>query len=123
MFASSKFRFGLRRQLIAAMGVLAALLAAVAATALLSLWNVQENTSKTVDVEGQLNRLANDVVIYTQLCRLYEKDTFLTIGNPKLRESHLFDWESAYGSLESAVAAFGRAATTPQVRGIATRGR
>ena len=56
MTTSSKFRFGLRRKLIAAMGVLAALLAAVAATALLSLWNVQENTTKTVEVEAELRR-------------------------------------------------------------------
>ena len=113
---SSRSRFGLYSQLMIAMGVLVALLAIVAVTALLSLWNVQENTSKTVEVEGQLNRLANDVVIYTQLCRLYEKDTFLTVANPMLRDSNLLEWQNAYASLDSAVAAFGRAAITPEDR-------
>jgi rsbT co-antagonist protein RsbR len=98
------------------MGVLAALLAAVAATALLSLWNVRDNGSRTVEVEGQLNRLANDVVIYTQLCRLYEKEIFLTIGNPMLRDSNVLEWQNAYGNLDMAVNAFGRAAAAPEDR-------
>jgi rsbT co-antagonist protein RsbR len=114
--ASSKFRFGLRHQLIAAMGVLAALLAALAATALLSLWNIRVNTSQTLEVEGQLNRLANDVVIYTQLCRLYEKETFLTFANSSLRDSNMQEWRKAYDNLNTAVTAFGRAAITPEDR-------
>jgi rsbT co-antagonist protein RsbR len=116
MSTQSRFRLGLRRQLIIAMGVLAALLATVATTALVTLWNVQENTSKAVEVEGQLNRLANDVVSYTQLCRLYEKDTFLSIADPMHRDSSLLEWQSAYQSLDSAISAFGRAAVTPEDR-------
>ena len=69
---SSRIRLGLRPQLIIAMGMLAALIAAVAATALLTLQNVREDTSHSVVVDGELNRIASDVVSYTQLCRLHE---------------------------------------------------
>ncbi|HEU5098133.1 MAG TPA: STAS domain-containing protein [Roseiflexaceae bacterium] len=109
---SSRFRLGLRLQLIIAMGVLAALLATVAGTALLSLRNVREDTSRTVEIEGELNRLASQVVIYTQLCRLYEKDFFLNIGNPMLRDSYLMEWRNASRRLDAAITAFGLAATT-----------
>jgi rsbT co-antagonist protein RsbR len=110
---SSNFRLGLRPQLIIAMGVLAALIAAVAATALLSLQNVRENTHHTVAVEGELNRLANDVVIYTQLCRLYEKDLFLNTSNPMLRASNMLEWQNNAASLDLAISSFGRIAVTP----------
>src|SRR4051812_29083762 len=83
---SSHIRLGLRPQLIIAMGVLAALIAAVAGMALLSLQTVRDDSHRTVAFEGQLNRLANEIVIYTQLCRLNEKDLFLNIGNPMLRD-------------------------------------
>jgi rsbT co-antagonist protein RsbR len=112
----SRVRLGLRLQLIIAMGVLAALIAAVAATALLSLWNVRENTRRTVEVEGELNQLANDVVIYTQLCRLYEKDLFLNMGNPMLRDTSVLQWQNNAASLGLAISSFGRAAVTPEDR-------
>ena len=113
---SSRIRLGLRPQLIIAMGLLAALIAAVAATALLSLRNVRENTIQSVSVESELNRRANDVVGYTQLCRLYEKDYFLNIGNPMLRDSNMVDWQSAAASLDLAITSFDRAAVTPDDR-------
>lgn len=119
----SQVRLGLRLQLIIAMGVLAALIAAVAATALLSLQNVRENTHYTVNVEGELNRLANDVVIYTELCRLYEKDYFLNIGNPMLRDSNMLEWQNNAASLDLAITAFGNAAVTPEDRQQATQWR
>src|SRR5215216_3211976 len=102
----SSFHLGLRLQLIISMGVLAALIAAVATTALLSLRNVRENTSRTIEIEGDLNRLANDVVVYTQLCRLYEKDFFLNMGKPMLRDSSMLQWQSNADSLDRAITAF-----------------
>jgi rsbT co-antagonist protein RsbR len=111
---SSQVRLGLRLQLIIAMGVLAALIAAVAATALLNLWNVRENTNRTVKVEGELNQIAADVVIYTQLCRLSEKDFFLNIGKPMLRDSSVLEWQNNAANLDLAITAFGRAAVTPE---------
>jgi rsbT co-antagonist protein RsbR len=110
----SSVRFGLRPQLIVAMGVLALLLAAVATTALLSLRHVRENTSRTVEIESDLNQLASDVVITTQLCRLYEKDFFLNIGRPMLRDSDLLEWHTAATNLDSAITAFGRAAISQE---------
>jgi anti-anti-sigma regulatory factor/HAMP domain-containing protein len=111
---SSQVRFGLRPQLIIAMGVLAVLLAAVATTALLSLRYVRENTSRTIETESELNRLASDVVIMTQLCRLYEKDFFLNINRPMLRDSDLLQWHTAATNLDSAITAFGRAAVSQE---------
>jgi rsbT co-antagonist protein RsbR len=113
---SSSFRLGLRLQLIIAMGVLAALLAVVATTALLSLRNVRENTNRTVEIEGVLSQIANDVVFYTQLCRLYEKDFFLNFDNPMQRESDALEWNNAAANLDSAISAFNSAAVTPEDR-------
>ncbi|MEP7190741.1 MAG: STAS domain-containing protein [Roseiflexaceae bacterium] len=113
---ASRIRLGLRRQLIVAMSILAALLASVAFAALLSLWNIKSNTSQAIEIEGELNRLANNVVIYTQLCRIYEKDTFFNVSNPTVRDYNLLAWQGAYQNLDSAIVAFGRAAVTPQDR-------
>ena len=109
---SSRIRLGLRPQLIIAMGVFAVLVAAVAATAMLSLRNVRENISQTIEVEGELNQLASDVTIKTQICRLFEKDFFLNVGNPMLRDSNLLEWRNAATNLDAAINAFGLAATT-----------
>jgi anti-anti-sigma regulatory factor/HAMP domain-containing protein len=111
-----RIRFGLRLQLMLAMGLLALLLAAVVATALLSLAHIREDLSRAVEVEGQLNRLANDVVIYTHLCRFYEKDIFLHVDDPDARDASLLAWQGAYESLDSAIAAFDRVATAPADR-------
>ena len=108
------YRFGVRSQLIIAMGVLAALIAVVAAIALLSLQHVREDTSRTVGVEAELNRLASDVVSSTQLCRLYEKDYFLNIASPMLRNATMLEWQTNATSLGLAINAFGRAAVTPE---------
>jgi anti-anti-sigma regulatory factor len=113
---SSRFRFGLRLQLIFAMGVLAVLLAVVATTALLSLRNVRQDTNRTVEIEGELSQLANQVVFNTQLCRLYEKDFFLNFANPMQRESDALEWNNAAANLDSAISAFGRAAVMPEDR-------
>src|SRR5437764_1377998 len=107
-YQPSRVRLGLRSQLIIAMGVLAVLIAAVAAVALLSLQNVQENTSRTLGVESELNRRAGDVVSYTLLCRLYEKDYFLNIGNSTMRDSSMLEWQTNAASLDLAITAFGR---------------
>jgi rsbT co-antagonist protein RsbR len=112
----SRVRLGLRAQLIIAMGVLAALIAAVAAIALLSLQNVRDNTSRTLGIEAELDRLARDVVSYTQLCRLNEKDYFLNIGNPMLRDSSMLEWQNNAASLDLAITAFGRTAVTTEDR-------
>jgi rsbT co-antagonist protein RsbR len=113
---SSRLHFGLRLQLVTAMSVLAALLAVVAAIALVSLRDVRENTNRAIQVEGELNQLANDVVFYTQLCRLYEKDFFLNFDNPMQRESDALQWNNAAANLDSAISAFSRAAATPEDR-------
>jgi rsbT co-antagonist protein RsbR len=110
-------------QLIIAMGVLAALIAAVAITALLNLQQVRENSLHSVSVEGELNRSASDVVVYTLLCRLYEKDYFLHIGNPMLRDSSMLDWQNSAANLDLAITSFGRAAITPEDRQQAVQWR
>jgi rsbT co-antagonist protein RsbR len=103
-------RFGLRFQLILALSALGTLLAVVIGLNLLSTAHIKEITSQTVEVEARLNRLANDVVIYTQLCRIYEKQAFLNVNDSREREFYLLKWEGAYQSLESAIDAFARGA-------------
>jgi rsbT co-antagonist protein RsbR len=96
--------------------VLAVLLGVVASTALLSLHSIRENTDRTVKIEGELNQLANQVVFYTQLCRLYEKDFFLNFANPMQRESDALEWNNAAANLDQAISAFSRAAVAPEDR-------
>jgi rsbT co-antagonist protein RsbR len=120
---TSRIRMGLRLQLIIAMGVLAALIAALGATALVSLQSVRENISRTVKVESELNRIASDVVSYTHLCRLYEKDYFLNIGNPTLRDSRMLEWQNNAAGLDLAITSFGGVAITPEDRQQAVQWR
>ena len=107
---TSWLRPGLRLQLILALSALGALLAVVIVLNLLNTARIRQIASQTVEVEARLNRLANDVVIYTQLCRMYEKQIFLNIDDPSKRDFYLLQWEGAYQSLDSAIDAFARGA-------------
>jgi rsbT co-antagonist protein RsbR len=113
---TSRLRPGLRLQLIFALSALAALLVVVIGLNLLSTARIKEITSQTVEVEARLNRLANDVVIYTQLCRIYEKQIFLNIDDPSKRDFYLLQWDSAYQRLESAIDAFASGAVVGEDR-------
>jgi rsbT co-antagonist protein RsbR len=113
---ASRLRPGLRFQLILALSALGALLALVILLNLLNTARIRQITSQTVEVEARLNRLANDVVIYTQLCRIYEKQIFLSIDDPSKRDFYVQQWEGAYQSLESAIDAFARGAVVGEDR-------
>jgi rsbT co-antagonist protein RsbR len=114
--STSRLRPGLRLQLILALSALGALLAVVIVLNLLNTARIRQITSQTVEVEARLNRLANDVVIYTQLCRIYEKQLFLNIDDPSKRDFYLLQWEGAYQSLDSAIVAFARGAVVGEDR-------
>src|SRR5215510_926828 len=94
--STSRLRLGLRLQLIFALSALGALLVVVIVLNLLNTARIKQITNQTVEVEARLNRLANDVVIYTQLCRIYEKQIFLNIDDPSKRDFYLFQWDGAY---------------------------
>ncbi len=113
---TSRLRLGLRLQLIFALSALGALLVVVIVLNLLNTARIKQITNQTVEVEARLNRLANDVVIYTQLCRIYEKQIFLNIDDPSKRDFYLLQWDGAYQKLESAIDAFASGAVVGEDR-------
>jgi anti-anti-sigma regulatory factor/HAMP domain-containing protein len=117
---SAKLRLGLRGQVVLALGMICALLAIVAGIAMLSIARIQQIASRTVEVESRLNRIANDVVIYTQLCRRFEKEVFLNVDEPAGRGVYLSQWQTSYHSLEQAIDEFSRAAATDEDRRLAS---
>jgi rsbT co-antagonist protein RsbR len=95
------------------------LLAVVAGIAVVSITRIQQIATRTVEVESRLNRIANDVVIYTQLCRRIEKEVFLNADEPASRGVYLSQWQTSYHTLEQAIDEFGRAAATDEDRRLA----
>jgi rsbT co-antagonist protein RsbR len=108
----ARTRIGLRVQLVLALGVIGTLLAAVIVVAFLSMTRIHDLATETVEVEGRLNRLASNVVVYTQQCRRFEKEAFLNISDRNLRDYSMLLWDGAYFNLDASIQAFARAAVT-----------
>jgi rsbT co-antagonist protein RsbR len=120
----ARLQLGLRTQLILALGVIGTLLAAVILVSYLSMMHIHDLATETVEVEGRLNRLANNVVIYTQLCRRYEKESFLSVGDKEnIRNYNLVLWDGAHFNLDASIKAFAAAAVTDEDRQQAERWR
>lgn len=112
--STSEHRFGLRLQLNLALGLLSMLLIIVSGTALVSLAKIRDVTTQKTDADGRLNRLSNDIAIYTLLCRSYEKDMFLNLDDDIKQSYALLAWKGAYNSLDSAISAFSVYAVTEE---------
>jgi rsbT co-antagonist protein RsbR len=114
--ARFRLRLGLRTQLAGALGIIGALLAAVIVIAFLSMTRIHDLATQTVEVEGRLNRLANNVLIYTQVCLHYEKEAFLTLDEPSVRDYNLSLWDGAFFNLDASIQAFQEAAVSDDDR-------
>src|SRR5690242_11119495 len=104
--------FGLRLQLIFALGLLGALIAAVAGTALWGLERVHESARQATTIDGTMSRLASQVAVQALLARRFEKDYFLNIGGPE-RSDYLTKWQQADTGLGQAIEAFAGSASAP----------
>src|SRR5262245_7547445 len=91
---SPSIRFGLRQQLTLALGLLTALLASVVAIELISRSQIDAIAQQAIAVDGELSRLAGEVAVQTLLCRRYEKDTFLNLGNQSVYNDYLAKWNT-----------------------------
>lgn len=114
--ASTRPLRSLRYQLILALGVLSLLLVTVIAITVISLTRMNQVMHQTIEIDGRLSRLANEVAIHTLLCRRYEKEIFLNLDDVGARLGYLAQWNSAYLALEQKIAAFESVATTPEDR-------
>ena len=112
-------RTSLRRQLMSGLSVFSVILLLLIGLMISSLQRVQNLEYQVVEVEGQLNRSANNVTIYLALCRQHEKDLFLNLGDQTNRGFSLIQWRGAYENLDSAIAAFRRDAITPEDQALA----
>jgi methyl-accepting chemotaxis protein len=88
---------------------LALLCAALGTVSVLANWciatvaNLSEQALKKASRQAAL---ASDVAEFTLECRRYEKDVFLNIRTPALRENYVKDWRNAFAQLTAAVEAF-----------------
>ncbi|GIV98214.1 MAG: hypothetical protein KatS3mg057_2871 [Herpetosiphonaceae bacterium] len=106
------FRFGLRRQLMGALGLLTLLILVVVLVVIIGLRIITNDARQAIEVDGYLARLAGQIEGYTLLCRRYEKDLFLNIDNPSERIAYFARWNKAYRALEKGIEQFQAAAVT-----------
>ncbi len=116
----SAARFGLKQQLMLALGLVSVLLAIVGVAAMGSLLSLGGAMRQAVEVDGQLSYLANQVAIQTLLCRRYEKDLFLNLADVKVRSEQQAFWNNSFADLTRAIDEFDAAATTPEDKKLVT---
>lgn len=101
----------IRTHLLGSFALLALLIVAVVGVSLLGFAQIRQRTTQTIKGDGQLSRLADSVAIQALLCRRYEKDLLLNIGDAEQQRKYLAQWQTAWTELDQAIAAFGTAAT------------
>lgn len=110
---TSTSRFGPRLQFILGFAFLSFLLASVVLTSIYSFNRIRVQTHQTIEVNGRLSQLADQVANHTLLCRRYEKDVFLNISDPLQHAEYMTKWQAAFTTLQTTIAAFEQAAATP----------
>ncbi|MFL5804367.1 MAG: hypothetical protein ACJ8CR_21815, partial [Roseiflexaceae bacterium] len=96
-------RMGLRIQIMFAFGLLSLLAAGVAATALWGIVRIRDTAHQAAEVDGRMSRLASQIATQTLLCRRYEKDLFLNIGDNSARADYQSKWNTAFAGLEQVI--------------------
>jgi methyl-accepting chemotaxis protein len=107
-------RFGLRKQLMVALGFLVILTIGVAGAALWGLATIQKAAHQAVEVDARMSRLASQISTQTLLARRYEKDFFLNLDDRDARASYEEQWHHADKALGEAIEAFAVAAATSE---------
>lgn len=111
-----RFRLSPRLQLFLSLGLFSALLAALTASALLSLQRTRAAAHEAINVQSHLQQLAHQLATNTLLCRRYEKDFFLAIDTPTTRAEYFNKWGDAIAALEQTLASYAATATAPADR-------
>ena len=109
--APMRIRFGLRKQLMVALGFLVILTLGVAGAALWGVTTIRAAAQQAVEVDGRISRAAGQIAIQTLLARRYEKDVFLNLNDAATRATYEEQWKSADAALGQAIEAFAVAAT------------
>jgi rsbT co-antagonist protein RsbR len=120
--APTAIRRSFRLQLLAALSLLTLLAAAIAAVALGSLFMLRVDT-RTSAADTTMSRLANEVGLRALLCRRYEKDFFLSAGDPSQQQAPVQQWHAESINLREAINAFEKAATSDADREFANTWR
>jgi len=110
----ARTQWSIRLPLMLALGLVTVLLLVVLAIASLSIVHIYTITHQAIDVDARLSKLANDVAANALLCRRYETGAFLRINDPSAHQYHMNMWKVTYQNLQFSIAAFGRAATSPE---------
>jgi methyl-accepting chemotaxis protein len=114
MRASARIRFGLRVQLMLALGLLTVLTIGIAGAALWGIAAISASAEQAVAVDGRMSRLASQIAIQTLLARRYEKDVFLNIADAEPRSNADQQWQRADADLKQAIEAFAAVAATTE---------
>jgi hypothetical protein len=115
-------RFGLRIRLALEFGLLIAILIAVLVIVQIGKVWVRGLVDQNV-VDRQLNYYATEIVVQTLLCRRFEKDILLNLGDQAVRSDYLTRWNQATSDLDRAIQGFGEAAVSAADRAQADRWR
>jgi PAS domain S-box-containing protein len=108
--------FSFRHKLHVAFGLFFLFLMLVTGGGLWSLLHLRTVVQQAVEVDGRLSRLSSQVAIQALLCRRYEKDFFLNIGDGLAEADYSIKWDTAAAGLDQAIQAFGTTATTAEDR-------
>lgn len=114
----ASIRRSFRLQLLLALGFLSLLSIAIAIVALQGLFALRTET-RTSATDIKLSRLANEIGLQALLCRRYEKDFFLSAGNPSSQQAPVQQWHMASINLREAIKVFEEAATSDEDRKLA----
>src|SRR5689334_19338587 len=111
---STRIHFGLRAQLMLALGLLTLLTIGVAGAALWGVAAITASSHQAMEVDGRMSRLASQIAIQTLLTRRYEKDVFINIADAEARSTADHNWHLADADLKQAIEAFAAFATTAE---------
>lgn len=111
-------RRSFRLQLVLILSFLSLLTATTAAVGLSGLTTLRD-VAYTSASDIRLSHLATDVALQALLCRRYEKDFFLTAGDPDRQQASVQQWHMASIALREAIKAFEQAAVTEDDRSLA----
>ena len=112
--APMRIRFGLRKQLMVALGFLVILTLGVAGAALWGVTTIHAAAQQAVEVDGRISRVASQIAIDTLLARRYEKDFFLNLNDAATRATYEEQWQGADAALGQTIEAFAAAATSAE---------
>jgi methyl-accepting chemotaxis protein len=114
MMIPARIRFGLRAQLMLALGMLTLLTIGVAGAALWGVAAITASSQQAIEIDARMSRLADEIAIQTLLARRYEKDLFINLADAEGRSTAEQHWRLADAGLRDAIDGFAASATTAE---------